>query len=66
MQQVLKLEKKNLVERYMKSNSNKKVFLKLTPKGIKASAGHEKYHQKMNDDLQGLLKNLKLARKAKK
>ena len=61
MQLVLKLEKKELVERYMKGNNSKKVFLKLTPKGIQASSGHEKYHKNMYKDLYVLLKKYKIS-----
>ncbi|MCD4675088.1 MAG: MarR family transcriptional regulator [Desulfobacula sp.] len=59
MQLVVKLEKRNLVERYRKEDSNKKVFIRLTSKGKIAFAGHKKYHRKMYDDLYPFLKNLK-------
>jgi len=61
MQLVLKLERKGLVERYKDSQDSKKVFLRLTPKGIKAAIGHEKFHQEMYDDLYMLLKKYKLS-----
>ena len=61
MQLVLKLEKKELVERYTKGKNSKKVFLKLTSKGIKAASGHEKYHKNMYQDLSLLLKKYKIS-----
>ena len=61
MQLVVKLEKKGLVERYRNGKDSKKVFLKLTPKGKKAAFGHEKYHEKMYEDLYVLLKKFKLS-----
>ncbi len=61
MQLVLKLEKKELVERYKKDNDNKKVFLKLTSRGKKAALGHEQYHRKMYEDLFMLMKKFKIS-----
>ncbi|MBU2510036.1 MarR family transcriptional regulator [bacterium] len=60
MQLAVKLEKKQLVERFMMDHNNKKVFFKLTTKGKKAYGGHEKYHRQMYDDLYLYLKTLKV------
>ncbi len=61
MQLVLKLEKKQLIERYMKDDSNKKVYLKLTSRGAAANRGHDAYHRRMYDDLYPLINQLKVA-----
>ncbi len=61
MQLVLKLEKKELLERYKNDIDNKRVFLKLTGKGEKAALGHKKYHQEMYEDLYALLNRYKLS-----
>ena len=60
MQQVLKLEKKKLVERYMKDEDNKKVFLKLSEAGNQAALGHTRFHEIMYRDLYKLLRNLSM------
>lgn len=56
MQLVKKLEKRGLIERFMKEHDNKKVFLKLSSSGEKAVEGHTAYHKGMYDDLFILIK----------
>ena len=58
MQTVVKLEKKDLLKRFMKPDSNKKVFLRLTQKGRVAFLGHLSYQKKMFKDLFSRLEGL--------
>lgn len=60
MQLVKKLEKRGLLQRFMKNHDKKKVFLRLTDKGDTAFAGHKFYHQEMYTDLFSLIKKFNM------
>lgn len=47
---VQKLEKKELIYRYKKTDNIKNTYFKLTKKGVTAYEGHEKFHKDFFDD----------------